>query len=70
MGFVSRMDQNVAKYKIGIRMKKWWWSPFVEIDVALQVVCVLYRINKDEGDDESLPLQAFRTDAAFSETFK
>ena len=23
----------------------------------------MYRINKDEGDDESLPLQAFRRDA-------
>ena len=22
MGFVNRMDQNVAKYKIGIQMKK------------------------------------------------
>ena len=29
MGFVSRMDKNVAKYRIGIQMKKWWWSPFV-----------------------------------------
>ena len=29
MGFFHRMDQSVAKYKIGIRMKKWWWSPFV-----------------------------------------
>ena len=23
------MDQNVAKYRIGIRMKKWWCPPFV-----------------------------------------
>ena len=23
MGSVSRMDQNVAKYRIGIQMKKW-----------------------------------------------
>ena len=29
MGFVNRMDQNVAKYRIDIRMKKWWWSPLV-----------------------------------------
>ena len=26
--FFDRMDQNVFKYKTGIRMKKWWWSPF------------------------------------------
>ena len=31
------------------------------IDVVLQGVWVLYRINKDEGD-ESLPLLAFRRD--------
>ena len=31
------------------------------IDVFLQSVWVLYRINKDEGD-ESLPLPAFRRD--------
>ena len=29
MGFVKRMAQNVAKHRIGIRMKKWWWYPFV-----------------------------------------
>ena len=32
------------------------------VDVALQAVWVLYRINKDEGD-EDLPLLAFRRDA-------
>ena len=26
--FFDRMDQNVFKYKTGIRMKKWWWFPF------------------------------------------
>ena len=61
MGFVNRTNQNVAKYRIGIRMKKWWWSRLV--DVALQSMWVLYRINKDEGD-ESLPLLAFRRNAA------
>ena len=29
MGFVNRMDQNVVKYRIVIRMKKWWWFPFI-----------------------------------------
>ena len=29
MGFVNRMDQSVANYKIGTQMKKWWWYPFV-----------------------------------------
>ena len=26
--FFDRMDQNVSTCKIGIRMKKWWWSTF------------------------------------------
>ena len=60
--FVNRMDQNMAKYRIGIWIKKWWVSPFVwMIDVVLQVVWILYRINKDEGD-ESLPLLVIRRD--------
>ena len=36
MGFANRMDQNVAKYRIGIQMKKWCWFSFVwMIDVVL-----------------------------------
>ena len=64
MGFVNRMYQKVAKYMTGIPMKKWWLSPLVwTIDVVLQGVRVLYRINKDE-DDESLTLLGFRKDVA------
>ena len=59
MGFVNRIDQKVAKHRIGIQMKKWWWSPFVwMMDVVLQGSWVLYCHNKEEGD-ESLPLLAF-----------
>ena len=44
---------------IGIQTKKWWWFPFAwKVDVVFQGVWILYRINKDEGD-ESLPLLAF-----------
>ena len=44
---------------ISIPMKKWWWFPFVwMVDVFIQGAWVLYRINKDKGDD-SLPLLAF-----------
>ena len=43
-------------------MIKYWWFPFFStVDVVFQGVRVLYRINKDEGDD-SLLLQAFRRD--------
>ena len=53
-------QQSVANYRIGIRMRKWWWIPFVwMVDVVLQGAWVLYRVRKDE-DDESLPLLVFR----------
>ena len=62
MGFVDRMDQNVAKYKTTIRMKKCWWSLFAwMVDDILQIVWVLYRISKDEYN-EPLPLLSFRRD--------
>ena len=69
--FFERMDQSISKYKIGIRMKTVWWSPFTYmfdvsmLDVALQNACVLYHINKDEVD-ESLSLLACN----FLELFK
>ncbi len=28
MGGTDRMDQNIGKYRISIRSKKWWWSIF------------------------------------------
>jgi DNA excision repair protein ERCC-6 len=44
MGGTDRMDQNVAKYRINIRSKKWWWPLFLwGIDVALQNAWLLYR---------------------------
>ena len=62
IGFVNRMDQSWGSYRIGVRMKKWWWHLFVwMVDVVLQGVRVLYRFNKNECD-ESLPLLAFRID--------
>ena len=69
--FFEKMDQSVSKYKIGIRMKKWWWSPFAYmfdvsmLDVVLQNAWVLYHIDKDEFN-ESLPLLT----CSFLEIFK
>ena len=65
------MDWSVSKYKIGIRMKKWWWFPFAYmldvsmLNVVVQKAWVLYHINKDEVD-ESLPFLACN----FPEIFK
>ena len=66
MDFVKRMGQNVAKHRIGIQMKKWWWYLFVwMVDVALKGTSVLHCINQDKGD-ECLPLLAFWRDAVNS----
>lgn len=44
MGGVDRLDQNVDKYRIGIRSKKWWWAIFAYcIDVCVQQAWHLYR---------------------------
>ena len=37
MAFVDRMDQNLVKCRIGIQIKKWWWSPlFWMVYVVIQ----------------------------------
>ena len=49
MRFVNRMDQNLAKYRISIRMEKWWWFPLAWIvDAVLQGVWLLYQCNFSE----------------------
>jgi hypothetical protein len=36
MGGTDQMDENIARHRIGIRGKKWWWSLFTWlIDVAI-----------------------------------
>ena len=72
MRFINRMDQSMANYRTGIQVKKWWWSPFVwMVNVALQFVRVLNRINKDVGD-ESVFSGFLKTycQCNFSEIFK
>ena len=59
-GFGQRNEPERGYCRIGIRMKKWWWSSFVWIvDVALQNAWERYHVKKDEGDD-SLPFLVFR----------
>ena len=48
MGGTDRQDQNVNKYRISIRTKKWWWSLFSwRIDVTIQnawlLLCASHR---------------------------
>ena len=46
MGGTDHQDQNVNKYRISIRTKKWWWPLFSwRTDVAIQNVWMLFREN-------------------------
>lgn len=59
MSFADKMDQRVAKCRIGIQMKKWWWVPFAwMVDVALVNPWILHRVNKEDFDS-SYSLLAF-----------
>ena len=72
-GFCQKNGPKCGQVKIGFEMKKWWWLSFVcLVDVILQGMWVLYRINKGE-DNETLSRLVFRRDVAntfFSEIFK
>lgn len=47
MGGTDLMDENLSRYRIGIRSKKWWWSIFTWlIDVA---VTNAWQIHKKSG---------------------
>ena len=44
MGGTDQMDGNVAKYRIGIRSKKWWWPIFTWlIDVSINNAWILMK---------------------------
>lgn len=52
MGGTDQMDENVARHRIGIRGKKWWWSIFTWlIDVALTNA---WRLYKNSGKNSTL----------------
>ncbi|XP_070203322.1 piggyBac transposable element-derived protein 2-like [Littorina saxatilis] len=44
MGGCDRMDQNIAKYRVSIRSKKWWWAIFSFcLDLCVQQTWHMYR---------------------------
>lgn len=60
MGGVDRMDQNVEKYRVAIRSKKWWWPVFAYcLDLAVQQSWHLYRAT-DTGKTAPLDLLGIR----------
>lgn len=55
------MDENVSRYRVGIRSKKWWWPIFTWLlDVSIQNAWILYR---RETDNKMSQLQ-FRREIA------
>ena len=64
MGGVDRMDQNVGKYRISIRSKKWWWPIFAYcIDLTIQQTWHLYR-STAAGKARPLDLLGIRREIA------
>ena len=60
MSGVDRTDQNVGKYRTGIRCKKWWWPIFAYcLDLSIQQACHLYR-STDAAKTNVLDLLAIR----------
>lgn len=44
MGGTDLMDENVNRYRIGLRGKKWWWCLFTWlIDVSIQNAWILHK---------------------------
>ena len=66
MGGTDRMDQNIAKLRINIRIKKWWWALFCfSIDVSVQNAWQLYRISA-VPDNQRMTLVQFRREVAMT----
>ncbi|KAI4455234.1 transposase is4 [Holotrichia oblita] len=53
MGGTDQMDQNIGKYRISIRGKKWWWCIFTWlIDAAINNAWILYRKATNSHSDQ------------------
>lgn len=59
MGGVDRLDENISKYRIGIRGKKWYWQMLAfPINVSVNNAWILYRLTT-MGKDKPLDLLSF-----------
>lgn len=60
MGGTDLMDQNIARYRIAIRSKKWWWCLFTwMVDVSIENAWYIYN-----RAGNATPQLAFRRDIA------
>ena len=70
MGGTDRMDQNIAQFRINIRIKKWWRALFCfAIDASLQNAWQLYRISEADRHRQ-LTLVQFRREVAMTYIMK
>ena len=47
-GFCQQNGPELAKYTIGVRIKKWWWSPFVNVVLKICFSKICYQCNFSE----------------------
>ena len=70
MGGTDRMDQNIEKLRINIRIKKWWWALFCFlIDVSVQNAWQLYRLS-EAAQHQKMTLLDFRRGIALAYIMK
>ena len=60
MGGVDRLDENIAKLRVAIRIKKWWWPMFSWLlNVSVNNAWQTYRILARSQELEPLDLLGF-----------
>ena len=60
MGGVDRLDENIAKVRVAIRMKKWWWPMFSWLlNVSVNNAWQTYHMFARSQQLESLDLLGF-----------
>ncbi|KAE9525422.1 hypothetical protein AGLY_014222 [Aphis glycines] len=65
MGGVDLLDAHIARYRVGMRSKKWYFKMFYHFfDVAMVNAWILYK--KVNSDEKYMPLKDFRQEIAVS----
>ncbi|CAK1601053.1 unnamed protein product [Parnassius mnemosyne] len=60
MGGVDRLDQNVGCYRIGIRLKRWYWQLLMfPLNVSINNAYQLYRMSPSAKEKDSHDLLSF-----------
>lgn len=67
MGGTDRMDENISKYRIGFRGKKWWFPlAMFLIDAAIQNAWLLHRMSCSKEKEDTMDQLEFRRSIAVS----